>query len=326
MTVAAREGVIRVVNTHIGVWEDGYNEEIRAAMHRAYHGVRARLRSHGWHWLVSDIIADRVRRRRSAADWHVGTRGPIGCATNTGGRMAQWDFYQTSRFDNVNGAQYCFKAKNFRQMTAHEQLCVLVAMGQTIEKLVELGYRPDGETLLAWDGSAGERLATLRRIVTAEDAQLTPLAAFNKGWTASRFRRDASGWPAREECSGSGYTWRDRDGAPIEPGSERYAYVRGRLMRGRIYPTMNGGWLMRYGDGGGLGGQIEWHVYEQSMFLCDDPGALPSRLVPGQAKRLAEECKKALDAGDFGRLARVAAARDRLTAAQSMPAKARGAA
>jgi len=121
-----------------------------------------------------------------------------------------------------------------------------------------------------------------------------PLRWFNAAWGSDRFERGPDGW-VRPDPLGSV----DRDGVTIETGSVRYFRHRnGRLYRGRVYPNLNGQWLVLYGSA-----EQDWTTLSAGELFWCDPRREPRRVGQGRRTRLEVEKRKAIQAEQYERAA-----------------------
>lgn len=122
-----------------------------------------------------------------------------------------------------------------------------------------------------------------------------PLGAFNDGWGADRFPRDASGWPAESELR----LWHrnDANGVPIHHGEYRYIrHYSGRWWRVRVYGGINGMWMGICGAG--ITNHNASHYYSHVP-----PDKLRRRCVSDDVvkRRLNDMFVESINAGEFRR-------------------------
>jgi len=279
-----RTGSTNIFDTHVGVWEEDVDEP---AMRLVFLAMLDHLRLRGWHVEQDPGV---LERHPSIADGYwVGHKGDLRMYAETGGRHSKAEFYQELHVENPNGGRYDFD--KFSRMPRTMQLQCVVEITALARMLVTLGYT------LGNDMREATLMRDVLRAARRDHYGDPPLVQFNKSWEADRFKRDETGWPCVSEYDyGSN---KDRDGIPLRNGETRYFRQRGRLLRGTVYTNMNNMWMVV------LGGGV---TYEAGCYLfhCDRPDMEPRRLVSGQAKRVRAELEKALKAGDYQRVAKLA--------------------
>lgn len=280
-----RAGSTNIFETHFGLWEEDVDEP---GMRLVFHAMLDHLRSRGWHVEQDPRTLEHFP---TLADWRwVGHKGDLRMHAKTNGRASQIDFYQEIHVENPNGGRYDFD--KFNRMPRTMQLQCVVEMTALARKALSLGYT------LGNDMREATLMRDVLRAARRDHYGDPPLVQFNRTWQADRFKRDEIGWPTVAEYDRGGRNW-DRDHVPLRNGETRYFRQRGRLLRGVVYTNMGNMWMVV------LGGGV---TYEAgfNLFYCDRPDLEPRRLVPGQAKRVRAELDKALKAGAYGRVERLA--------------------
>jgi hypothetical protein len=296
-----REGRIRVHDTTVSVWEEHVDEK---AMIQIFQSVKSHMRARGWRVTRDPRIE---RHYKSLGPCRaVGARGDLRFSAGTSGRTLEVTFFQELVFENPNGAVYDHqKLSKMTQARRSLRLFGIAEMTALVRKLSGFGYR------LERDVVAARLPLEILRLAEGRPHTDDPLERFNDGWNGEwekkrgtyRFKRGEDGWPTKAEL---GYGWGpDRDGAELSAGQTRYAYIRGRLHRGLVYPAMNANVTF-------VAGGIFFLVSTHDLFSCREPDLLERRFVPGQNERLEKELAREMKAKNFGRvetLARILKAR-----------------
>ncbi len=298
MTFYERRGVVRVHNTHVGIWEEHVDN---AGMAFVRDQMLGRLRFRGWKLQRDPKV---LKQYPTLADDHwVGRKGDLECEVERRGRSTKVEFFQNLNVSNTKGGRYDFR--KLAMMTAASRalrsMCI-VELAHVLRKAVELGYtatKVDPANLLSVRDAMEERKPA------------EPLARFNESWGADRFRRDETGWPAASEFDGYGN--RDRDGLPVRNGETRFFRRNGYLMRGVAYTNMNSMWTVYFG------GEVT-HVSARELFFCDRIDRHVVRRVPGQVERLKMEIVKETKAKRWKRVAAIARALERAEPAAALEA------
>jgi hypothetical protein len=287
-----RVGDIHLYDTGVHVWEEHVDER---AMQTVFFSVLSTLRSRGFM-----IERDRhtLKNYTSIADsyWY-GRKGDLEFNTNTAGRTIEVEFYQNVLKDkdsNPNGGRYDFD--KFKRMPRILRTMVIVEMTNVIRRLLDYGY-----TLRKDDFPAGRDRTLLRSVLRAVEHDFdegNPLAEFNRHWGKDRFNRDEAGWPTLKEYTSGMYTV-DRDKQPILNGDTLYFRDHGRLMVGKVYPSMGNQWQVR------TAGTFRY-MSGHELFRCLDPSKEPRRFVPGQTDRMKRELAKLVKNDEFKRAAALA--------------------
>ena len=268
-TTLPRTGRIEVHDTHVAVWEDADGADdvrlrVEPALREVWMQVRAHLEGRGW-LLTSDPDWDRIverpwkkRMKKAEREQHaayvtkarelyrVGRKGDLELAGETSGIVLKLEFFQNvANVENRNGGRHDFD--KLVRMPRDLRLRCVVEMVAAIRFLQGLGYRL-GKDLCEPLAGAVIRIAEGR-----QEEGLSPLERFDRGWTPTRFTRGPDGWPLPVDTSGHGQPCRDRAGVGLSPGLERCVYDHHkRLVQGRVYPNMNGMWVVRDPSGGHL--------------------------------------------------------------------------
>lgn len=279
-----RQGEIRVHDTYIGVWEEHVDTH---AMRKVFRALREHFQQRGFAIALIPSIAKSIRQ-----NYRAGRKSDLELYMETSGRTAKVEFFQNvANVSNPNGGRYDFG--KLLRMPRHLRLMCTVEMVSAIRFLQTLGYTLDPAL------QEPIALSMLRRAEGREEDGLTPLECFNRKWATHWFNRDETGWPALSETNAYGY--KDRDGATLKPGDTRYLYHRGTLIRGYVYPNMNGMWTVRLADGTWINS-----VTSGYLFSTDRPDLLPRRAVLEKAKqsdRLQTELVRATNAQKWRRVA-----------------------
>ncbi len=307
-----REGEIRLHDTHVAVWEEDVDEP---AMQAVWRSVRAHLERRGFalgpvESVVRQIKATtpkKKREREAQKGWRDafiesyrhGRKGDLELEGETVGRTIKVEFFQNvANVENPNGGRYDFG--KFARMPRTLRLLCVVELVQLIRHLQSLGYTLGGDL-------REPLMPSVLRIAEGRGEEgLTPLERFNRTWGAHRERRAEDGWPERSDFNVYGY--KDRDGRTCAPGEVRYLYNRARLVRGVIYPNMNGMWSVHSADGT----PFAW-VNAGELFAAD--AETPRRKPLTKQQRVAKldaAIRRALLSGDERRADRVRGALARL--------------
>lgn len=286
-----RAGTIIVYQTSINVWEETVDEP---GLTRVMQSLLAVLHARGF---ALDRDAETLRRCPTLANdhWRGAGDGPGGALEVVivrSGRHLKVEFFQSINVENPNGGQYDFG--KYSRMPRPTQNRCLAIMWVLVERLFAHGY----EQTKRHDQPPIASLLEVRDAVTGawHRAGGDPLKHFNMHWGADRFERDADGFATEKEYRSLPYT--DREGVRLKAGDERLFYERGRLMRGRVYPSVNGQWIAAFG------GELSYHGAAE--FFSGDPESVPRRLVPRQRERLEKELEKELKKKNFGRVEAIA--------------------
>ena len=130
----------------------------------------------------------------------------LNASAELSGRYLSIEFFSEKQRVNKCGGKYDFD--KLAKMTRTNQLKAVVELMGLLRMLVEFGYtfRVSGR---------GPEIASLDYLVLRDimrdshGHRLSPLGRFNRGWEASRFKRDDSGWPIESEYADP---WRSLDG------------------------------------------------------------------------------------------------------------------
>jgi hypothetical protein len=301
-----RVGEVHVTLTRVSVWEERHNgvldeRGIQWVMASILKGLVAR----GWHVMRDPRTSQQYP---ILSDYHwVANKGDLHAVIDTGGRRASVEFHGEGSTAVINGlgpnaygGRYGFD--KFKRMSAFVQRQCVVEMGAIVKSTLALGYMPKEDSQL----DLAQLNLSILRICEAKRDGNDPLASFNRGWTASRFNRDATGWPVVSEYDNGGYN-RDRDKVPLRNGDVKYFRRNGRLMRATVFTNMNSMWLAFYSG-------EEWYLSGSDLFTCDDPTLEKRRDVPGQAQRVMLELEKALKRSDYKRVGVLAKVLTKMTA------------
>ncbi len=233
----------------LGVWEEDVDEE---SFMNVYQTIIGHLRSRGFR-----VIKDPLTKKHYkilAPRHHYGVKGLLEADISLSGRHISVEFYQNVVFENASGGRYDFN--KIEKMPYLIRQSFLLEMGKIIEMLTNTyGYKLSNNSF----GHVDQNLCMQKQVRSAIRGLRpsdNPLASFNATWDSSydisrgthRFKRDENtGWPLRTEI-GSENQQLDEDGIEMHPGDIRYFRTgKGHIMRGRIYPNMNGMWCIIYG-------------------------------------------------------------------------------
>lgn len=281
-------GWVHVSDAHVGIWEQGDEARTFESTHWLYVQMLDFLRARGWS-IRQEARVDRLIRRH----YHIGRKGDLRAAMNTGGRAIQVEFWQeVTPADNPNGARYDFR--RMERMPPRLRIACTAEMAALVGWAERLrGYTVGPEWRWA-DPPKRSPLATVRaelRGVRPEDGALD---YFNSRWGDNGLPRGPDGWPLSKDCTGYGVPLMDRDKRIITPGDVKYhRHHTGALWRGRVYPNMNGMCFMVSGAGNAFAGS--WEFFD----LAD--GESGRRKSPRRVGRLKGELEKAVKASNFER-------------------------
>jgi hypothetical protein len=244
---ARNDGRLSVYDTTLSVWEEpgGVDAAYTDAFTRdVFRPLRGFMRKRGW---VVTRDPEGKKRYKCISKWMwVASFGDLQATLRLSGRSIAILFFQEINRENPNGGRYDFQ--RFHRMPYTIRLRFLVELRALIGHLQqEHGY---GGPTLAGEGSEYARLVrTCTHGVKALPTE-DPLGSFNDHWDSEydrargqhRFRRDENGWPTRDEI-GTYHPYH-------APGAVRYwVNSHGYVLRGRVYPNMNGMYAFVYGRG-----------------------------------------------------------------------------
>ena len=292
----SRDGDVDVVcGTTVNVWEEHVDE---VGMFLVFEGLIEHMRARGWH---VETDPKTLKHYPEIARYHVvGRKGDLHFASSTSGRHTKLELYQELNAEDPNGGRYDFH--KFVRMPRHLRLPCVAEMAAAVGHLTRAhGYRL-GKNLSRY-AAADAPLA--KRVLLAagdDETQLRftverPLDAFNIAWNSHHFKRDASGWPTTEACGGENRNF-DRHGTLLRPGDVRYFRdCYGRLMRGVVFPNVNGMWCVVYG------GDRATYCAAVDLFLPEPADLGAPRVAAGRARRLLQLLAKAVATENYARVA-----------------------
>lgn len=301
-----RTGTINLFDTHLGLWEEIPAQERNFGvfwppMMGVFKALRGVLYQRDWKLWQDPKTSPLIR----CGHW-LGRKGDLEMVLECSGRSITVEFFQNvANVENSNGGRYDFN--KFSKMPRTMRLLCVVEMFHLVRWALDAGYIVPttshdhtmprlalNEPLLLSVGRAMEnRMARV-------DGE-TPLQQFNRQWGDRRFSRDETGWPVQSDSNA--YVYRDADKQQMKPGDVRYFYQRHkprRLMRGRVYPSMNGMWTIHLADGSVFGNENAGQ-----FFSTEHPDLIPRRLVDSaedHTKRLRIELDKATKAKAWKRV------------------------